>query len=614
MRDPAYILLAFLGVANTIRNRLFLSFGLLMLLVVSFLGLSFYILLRIQKINALNREVSHLESSVLKMRVAVGRFLEEDIHNVEYYQKGVTVNTLEIDSLDVEIDRMVNVASVLSAQLDFQLSSELNTVRDALNIYRLQLAELKVKVTRLGFKDYGFEGMMREVIHDMEHRQMLAEQVYLAIRRNEKDFIMRGEEQYADNVMKLSLNAWATLHRVGDTAATNRLAKYREVFSNYVAVYNDIYDRKTGVRRRLTRAGTNSLEACASFTGLVESMSTREMTGLKINIIVASIVGLLLGFAISFLVGQNLSNPLRRLTIHMDGYFIQNRRDVLQMPHDKVPKEIGVVAKSFERLTAQIESQISEISEQNHRLEQQNSELKKLNTEMDRFIYHTSHDLRSPLTSIIGLVELIRMEGPERAEEYLTHIDTSVQRLDATIKEIIHFYRNRNTPSLREPFSMNLLFSEVCQQYKFATAARDISFVGNFPQDFVMLDKYRLRIILGNLISNSVKYHDTLKQHRYVKCETLKSKNDLLIIVSDNGQGIESTEIPRVFNMFYRATDQSQGSGLGLFIVQESVERMQGNIAIESKIGVGTSITLTLPDYYIQIGEKAATAGELLLA
>jgi signal transduction histidine kinase len=532
------------------------------------------------------------------MRAGVSRFLEDDIKSVDYYREGYTPNTLELESLDLAIDSTMESAGSIASQLDFQLREELSQVKNTLETYRSQMAELKIQVTRLGFKDFGFEGRMREVVHELETKKLLKEQVYLALRRHEKDFIMRGEKVYAESVVKVSEAAMVERYKLGDTAATIRLGKYREIFANYVRIYEEIYDRDTGLRSRVTKSGQESENACTRFVQKVSVMSSDKISALKLNIMWVSAIGLLLGFLISFYVGQNLANPLRRLARYMDGYVVDAQQSKLVLPGDEVPSEIAIVANSFNALTTQIDRQIREISQQNNQLEHQNSELKKLNAEMDKFIYHTSHDLRSPLTSIAGLVELIKMEGGDASEDYLNYITQSIQRLDGTIQEIIHFYRNRNTPMSKELFSIKQLYLELCEQYRFSADARHISFLSNFQHEYLLLDKYRVRIILRNLISNSVKYHDLSKKPMYVKCESTRAGDDLHISIADNGQGIDKALVPRIFEMFYRATDQSQGSGLGLFIVQESVERIGGKIAASSTLGVGSVFTLTLPLYF----------------
>jgi signal transduction histidine kinase len=114
-------------------------------------------------------------------------------------------------------------------------------------------------------------------------------------------------------------------------------------------------------------------------------------------------------------------------------------------------------------------------------------------------------------------------------------------------------------------------------------------------QTRMKVDKTRLRIILSNLINNSIKYQDVRKSHRSITIGIRSSSNEHSICVRDNGIGIATEHLAKVFDMFYRASENSSGSGLGLFITQEAVEKIGGTITVESKIGEGTSFTVKLP-------------------
>jgi signal transduction histidine kinase len=115
----------------------------------------------------------------------------------------------------------------------------------------------------------------------------------------------------------------------------------------------------------------------------------------------------------------------------------------------------------------------------------------------------------------------------------------------------------------------------------------------------VITDSFRLGIIFNNLISNAVTYADPAKANRFVKLTCRILVNGIQLTVSDNGCGIHKDYLSRVFDMFYRASNLSKGAGLGLYIVKQAVEKLGGVILIESEVGKGTAITITLPAEYI---------------
>ena len=109
-------------------------------------------------------------------------------------------------------------------------------------------------------------------------------------------------------------------------------------------------------------------------------------------------------------------------------------------------------------------------------------------------------------------------------------------------------------------------------------------------------DPFRLAIIFSNILSNAVKYQNTQRDDSFVDIKIVQNYDHALVTIRDNGIGVEQSYIDKVFDMFFRATDKSDGSGLGMYIVQQTIERLDGEISFESKVGEGTIITMRLPN------------------
>jgi signal transduction histidine kinase len=108
-------------------------------------------------------------------------------------------------------------------------------------------------------------------------------------------------------------------------------------------------------------------------------------------------------------------------------------------------------------------------------------------------------------------------------------------------------------------------------------------------------DRGRLKVVLNNLVGNSLKYNDANKEEKLVELKTSYQNNSLVIQVNDNGIGIAEEHQPKIFDMFYRATERSQGSGLGLYIAKETIEKLGGKISLTSKVGQGTNFSVAIP-------------------
>jgi len=236
-------------------------------------------------------------------------------------------------------------------------------------------------------------------------------------------------------------------------------------------------------------------------------------------------------------------------------------------------------------------------------LEEQNKELVKINEELDRFVYRASHDLRAPLKSIIGLANLANTDLDNNnfsfMKEYVNRIEQSVNKLDSTIVEIINYSKNNRLEINKEPVDFNGLLEEVWDKLKYLEGAIEIEKKVHIKQESPLYtDKNRLFVILNNLISNSIKYRNN-SQQPYIKVDAVVHSDSFSVTVEDNGIGISDKYIDKIFDMFYRATESSDGSGLGLYIVKETVDRLKGKIDVQSRPEEGTRFKVEFPNYFL---------------
>jgi PAS domain S-box-containing protein len=231
------------------------------------------------------------------------------------------------------------------------------------------------------------------------------------------------------------------------------------------------------------------------------------------------------------------------------------------------------------------------------RLEKQNEELKKLNSELDRFVYSVSHNLRAPLTSILGLINIARITPEsETLMQYLSLMEKSIHKLDATIHEINDYAKNARLEVLKEEIDFEKLFNGIIENLAYMEGASSIKFELQVCSKAVFYsDKSRLLVIFNNLLSNAIKYHDPGKKYPFIKIQVATHSTGAHISIQDNGSGISPQYKEKVFEMFFRASNQSTGSGLGLYIVKESVSKLKGTISLQSEFNQGSNFTIILP-------------------
>lgn len=226
-----------------------------------------------------------------------------------------------------------------------------------------------------------------------------------------------------------------------------------------------------------------------------------------------------------------------------------------------------------------------------------NRELTDLNTNLDRFVYGTSHDLRSPLSSLRGLIQITELTTDlNEVRSCTAEMKKRIDHLEKFIRDIADYSRNRSQGVQAKPIYLRKLLIESLETLRYFPGASELLISLEVDEALKVIgDPFRLQIVLNNLLSNAFKYRDASKEKSFVILRAEVSGTDLVITVEDNGLGIPDTYITKIFDMYVRAHETSHGSGLGLYIVKETVEKLGGKIKVASEVLSGTSFTITIP-------------------
>ncbi len=248
------------------------------------------------------------------------------------------------------------------------------------------------------------------------------------------------------------------------------------------------------------------------------------------------------------------------------------------------------------RIITDLRKTESELTEQKIKIEHTNKQLTLANREMDRFVYSVSHDISAPLKSIKGLIAVGRLEKDKESFPYLTLIEKSVQKLEDFVGEVLDHSRTTRKEVKHEEVNLYTLISAITDNLKYQENYSAIKFTIDLKGDSLSTDKFLIKVVIGNLLSNAIKYQR--KKSDAAQAITIESWNQdkqFYIKITDNGEGIAPQYQDKIFEMFYRGTTSSTGSGLGLFIAKEAVEKLNGKIEFKSSYGVGSEFTITLP-------------------
>lgn len=257
---------------------------------------------------------------------------------------------------------------------------------------------------------------------------------------------------------------------------------------------------------------------------------------------------------------------------------------------DKTEDNWAVISARYFKGRGFAEGVLFDISEQHSQM----MELQRVNTELDNFIYHASHDLRAPLTTVMGLINLAKLE-PEKAHQYVEKIESRIMHLDILLKDLVSVSYNHRSQVKCTEFNFKHEVDSILKEH--LESHQQVAVNVNIDHDSpYYTDEIRLRTILRNLISNSFKYkRPDLDQHQ-ISLKVKVESTHAAVQLRDNGAGIEWSLKDRVWDMFFRASTQSTGSGLGLYVVRSMVEKLQGNISFESTPNDGTTFLLAIPN------------------
>lgn len=224
---------------------------------------------------------------------------------------------------------------------------------------------------------------------------------------------------------------------------------------------------------------------------------------------------------------------------------------------------------------------------------QQEHLLKQKNDELDMLIYKTSHDLRGPIASILGLTQLIE-NYPNDHAKYAKLIEKSIYKLDETIRDLMNFGQMSNPYAVLEEINLHDLLQEVLESIRHVAGFNEVKINFDFDLSITLSSKKNLlKSIFQNLIANSINYRRK-EINSFIRISISIDKK-MIIAFQDNGQGIAESFQEKIFDMFFRANSQVQGSGLGLYIVRKSAETLGGAIRMKSTLGEGTCFYLSLP-------------------
>lgn len=271
--------------------------------------------------------------------------------------------------------------------------------------------------------------------------------------------------------------------------------------------------------------------------------------------------------------------------------------------------------KVQQEATIKLETKVNERTEQLNRINRelqrtletnrkQTQIIESKNAELDTFFYRISHDLKGPISSSLGLMVLAKMDVRDKlALEYIDKQHLQMERLSHIINGLVNLTNLNNAELVREKIDFNRMIDDCISSFNTLKHFSKVTFQKEISEDVAFYSEWTLlNAIVQNLIENAIKY--CRGESPFVRIRVKEERAAVVIEVEDNGLGIPAEHQEKIFQMFYRATQEAEGSGLGLYILKRSVDRLNGTIQIKSTVDVGTTFVVRLP--HLQMDDTIA--------
>lgn len=269
------------------------------------------------------------------------------------------------------------------------------------------------------------------------------------------------------------------------------------------------------------------------------------------------------------------------------------------------PVEVRITRNNiqgFDYLLLTVED-ISEKVNLEKELKQKTAELKKLSFELDKFVYSASHDLLAPISTLKGLLQIEEKDQVKNlmrsavTPDITGMMNKTVNKLERYIHDMIDFSRNMRQDVSGEAIDFTKIFNLTLDNLRFTEGFNNVNIQIEIDQTVEFYgDEKRMQMIFNNFVSNGIKYHNPGTVQPFVNISIKVNETQVTLVFKDNGIGISTESIDRIFEMFYRASASSYGSGLGLYIVKEVLKKVKGKIQVASVLGEGTEFLIEIPN------------------
>jgi signal transduction histidine kinase len=606
---------------RSIQTKLLYSFLLLLFLTGCAVITNIFVYQRVDKLKRVNNRLDNVLVKTLQVIKTEKEFFSSGILDTSFYRTGESEYLTEHARLIAEIRQ--DLGGVVQSQEEhrFEIDGNLSRLQLELNAYEKSFRSIVAHIRIKGFENYGLEGEVHKYSQAIENSSYPFDKIkVLTLISLEKDYIVRKKRGQAQRFRELYYQIQSELPLDGNPNSRrfdSLLTHYHKNFKELVRVEGLIGTNDRGLRSQLCRY-TGRIEAQIHSTINKANQRAQEIRRWFQRISLAIIFfAIILSVIFSYFHSYRISKPVRTLDLQIKKLVSGHIQDDTPKIEPTSNDETSTLTQNFNVMIEEIQFYLCEIKEKNQELETQNLELQAMNEQLahseaslrnlnlmkDKFFFIISHDLKGPLNTLLGFLDVLNTNVDTFSRQEIIQVGLS---MNTSVRSLLNLLNNLLQWSVAQTgemkvetvnFPLTQVVNENLELMKEMARLKDIQLVTDLEKDFLIRsDRNMTDSVVRNLVSNAIKFTHAGGEVR-VKA---REKGTLVeVMVEDTGVGISSEDLKQLFRSDVHhstlGTTKEKGTGFGLLLCKEFVEKNGGQISIQSQLGQGTSIVFTLP-------------------
>jgi len=276
---------------------------------------------------------------------------------------------------------------------------------------------------------------------------------------------------------------------------------------------------------------------------------------------------------------------------------VKRQKEVIRLQRDEIENknvELEAQSQQLQEHNQLVQSNVEALEE---RVQRRTADLLSLNQELDTFLYHASHDIRRPISTLLGLERVSRFSQNDEDLKFLFEsVVKTASEMDSMLSKLQMAYLLNRPIEDKSWIRPDWIIHQMTERYKDNLVSEGIAFEHvQQPEVSGYFSHSLLRVVILNLVENAIRFQKKMGTNRFIRIVTAQVDQQVIMTVQDNGIGIQPEYMDRIFDMYFRGSEQSRGNGIGLYLVKKALKLMHGTIRVESEYEVGTTFTVTIP-------------------